>query len=111
MNRPRWSKVFHDLWDHKGRTLLVMLTIAVGVFAVGFVGNMFFLMLPDLDNNYQVANPHAAILVVSAVPFEKTRDTFLGEGALGYIVKPFNKYSLDQVRMRLSRVFPELAGR
>ncbi len=56
------------------------------------------------------ANPHAAILVVSAVPFEKTRDTFLGEGALGYIVKPFNKYSLDQVRMRLSRVFPELAG-
>jgi hypothetical protein len=30
------------------------------------------------------------------------------EGALGYIIKPFNKYSFDQVRMRLSRVFPEL---
>ena len=62
MNRPRWSKIFHDLWDHKGRTILVMLTIAVGVFAVGFVGDMFFITLPDLDRNYQVANPHAAIL-------------------------------------------------
>jgi putative ABC transport system permease protein len=62
MSRPRWSKVFHDLWDHKARTLLVMLTIAVGVFAVGFVGNMFFVMLPELDNNYQVANPHGAII-------------------------------------------------
>lgn len=62
MNRPRWSKVFHDLWDHKGRTILVMLTITVGVFAVGFVGDMFFITLVDMDNNYQVANPHAAIL-------------------------------------------------
>lgn len=62
MSRPRWSKVFHDLWDHKGRTILVMLTIMVGVFAVGFVSDMFFITLVDLDNNYQVANPHAAIL-------------------------------------------------
>jgi two-component system, chemotaxis family, chemotaxis protein CheY len=51
---------------------------------------------------------HAAILVVSSVPFEKTRDTFMDEGALGYIVKPFNKYSFDQVRLRLTRLFPQL---
>lgn len=62
MSRPRWTKIFHDLWDHKARTLLVMLTIAVGVFAVGFVGDLFFITLPDLDRNYQVANPHAAII-------------------------------------------------
>ncbi len=52
-------------------------------------------------------NPNAAILVVSAIPFEKTRDTFMLEGALGYIIKPFNKYSFDKVRMRLARVFPD----
>lgn len=51
-------------------------------------------------------NPNAAILVVSAIPFEKTRDSFMQEGALGYIIKPFNKYSFDKVRMRLARVFP-----
>jgi two-component system, chemotaxis family, chemotaxis protein CheY len=54
-------------------------------------------------------NPRAAILVVTAVPFEKTRDTYIEEGALGFIVKPFNKYSFDQVRLRLARVFPELS--
>lgn len=62
MNRPRWTKIFHDLWDHKARSLLVILTISVGVFAVGFVGDMFFITLPDLDNNYQVANPHGAVI-------------------------------------------------
>jgi two-component system chemotaxis response regulator CheY len=53
-------------------------------------------------------NPFVSVLIVSSIPFEKTRDTFMEEGALGYIIKPFNKYSFDQVRMRLSRVFPEL---
>jgi two-component system chemotaxis response regulator CheY len=53
-------------------------------------------------------NPQAAILVVSAIPFDKTRDTFIEEGALGYIIKPFTKYSLNQVRLRLGRFFPEL---
>jgi two-component system chemotaxis response regulator CheY len=56
-------------------------------------------------------NPRAAVLVVSAIPFEKTRDTFTEEGALGYVVKPFTKYSFDQVRMRLGRMFPELGLR
>jgi putative ABC transport system permease protein len=68
MSSPRWSKVFHDLWDHKGRSLIVILTIMVGVFAVGFVGDMFFITLPDLDRNYQVANPHGAIIYTS--PFD-----------------------------------------
>lgn len=53
-------------------------------------------------------NPQVAVLVVSAIPFEKTRDTFIEEGALGYVIKPFTKYSFDQIRMRLSRVFPEV---
>jgi two-component system chemotaxis response regulator CheY len=53
-------------------------------------------------------DPRAAILMVTSVPFERTRDTFMEEGALGYIIKPFNKYSFDQVRLRLTRLFPEL---
>ena len=73
-------------------------------------------MMPAVDGIDSLAafrtmrsdNPRAAILVVSAIPFDKTRDTFLAEGAVGYIVKPFNKYSLDQVRMRLGRIFPQL---
>jgi two-component system chemotaxis response regulator CheY len=53
--------------------------------------------------------PNIQIVVVSAVPFEKTRTTFLEEGALAYIVKPFNQFSLEPVRRKLVRVFPELS--
>lgn len=53
-------------------------------------------------------SPNTAIMVVSVLPFEKTRDTFLREGALAYIVKPFNAISLEQIRPKLVRAFPEL---
>jgi putative ABC transport system permease protein len=59
---PRWRKVFYDFWGHRARTALVMLTIAVGVFAVGFVGTSFPIVLSDMDADFQSANPHAAII-------------------------------------------------
>lgn len=56
-------------------------------------------------------NPLAQIVVVSAMAFEKTRRMMTDEGALTYIIKPFNKFSFEQLRMRLQRFFPELAER
>jgi two-component system, chemotaxis family, chemotaxis protein CheY len=53
-------------------------------------------------------NPSAKIVVVSAVPFEKTRITMMEEGAAAYIIKPFNKFSFEQARTRLRHDFPEL---
>jgi len=53
-------------------------------------------------------NPSAKIVVVSAVPFEKTRRTMMEEGAAAYVIKPFNKFSFEQARTRLLRHFPEL---
>ena len=50
--------------------------------------------------------PETAIVVVSAVPFEKTRDTFLNEGATAYVIKPFNQFSFEPVRQKLHRAFP-----
>lgn len=52
--------------------------------------------------------PDVPILIVSAVPFEKTRESFLNEGALGYLVKPFNKNSFDEVRRKLEVIFPRI---
>ena len=37
MSAPRWVKVARDLTSHKVRTALVVLSIAVGVFAVAVV--------------------------------------------------------------------------
>jgi len=53
-------------------------------------------------------DPTVPILVVSAVPFDRTRETFMEEGAFDYLVKPFNKFYLDETRRRLERAFPEL---
>jgi response regulator of citrate/malate metabolism len=48
----------------------------------------------------------AVVVVVSAVPFEKTRDTLLKEGAMAYLIKPFNHFSFEPVRQKLRQVFP-----
>ena len=60
MIAPRWRKVLNDLWSNKVRTLLVVLSIGVGVFAVGMVGMSFNVILNDMQANYEQANPHAA---------------------------------------------------
>jgi len=57
-----WRKVWRDLWGNKVRTILVMLSIAVGVFAVGYVSSSFVMIMNDMDADYQSANPHAAII-------------------------------------------------
>ena len=51
--------------------------------------------------------PDSAVAVVSSVPFEKTRETFLEEGALAYLIKPFGQFSFEPVRQKLLRIFPE----
>jgi two-component system chemotaxis response regulator CheY len=55
-------------------------------------------------------DPQAQIVIVSVIAFEKTRETFLNEGAIAYVVKPFNQYSFKSVQQKLVRRFPELAG-
>jgi len=62
---PRWRKVISDLLSNKGRTLLVILSIAVGVFAVGFVMTGFDILLNDMNVDYVVSSPHAATLYTS----------------------------------------------
>lgn len=62
MNNPRFRKILSDLRANKTRTLLTVLTIAVGVFAIGFVTGMGAIFMPDMNADYQSANPHAAMI-------------------------------------------------
>jgi putative ABC transport system permease protein len=59
---PRWKKVLADLWSNKVRTLLVVLSIAVGVFAVGMVSITFDILMNDMDKDYQSSNPYHAVI-------------------------------------------------
>ena len=36
-----WKKIWRDVFTHKGRTVQVVLSIAVGIFAVGLTLGMF----------------------------------------------------------------------
>ncbi|NBD35432.1 MAG: ABC transporter permease, partial [Chloroflexi bacterium] len=62
MLSPRWRKVLRDLWVNKARTLLVALSIAVGVFAVGTVAHMQYIINEDLMRSYEAVNPAQAII-------------------------------------------------
>ena len=55
--KPRWSKVFSDLWEDKTRTILVVASIAVGVFAIGMVIAAYFIMDDDIAHSYASVNP------------------------------------------------------
>lgn len=62
MIRPRWRKVMRDLWGNKIRTVLVILSIAIGVFAVGMIIGTQILLEEDLSTAYNATNPANAIL-------------------------------------------------
>ena len=49
---PRWHKVIRDLTSHKLRTLLVVLSIAVGIFAIGVVMGGRGVLMREFDTDY-----------------------------------------------------------
>lgn len=56
----RWKKVFADFWGNKSRTFLTIITIAVGVLAVGFNTNLGLYMAESMDGDYLSASPSEA---------------------------------------------------
>ena len=55
--KPRWRKVLHDLIDNKGRTLLVVFSIAVGVFSIGVIAGAYEIILNDMSVSYSSNRP------------------------------------------------------
>src|SRR6185503_18744697 len=52
-----WNKVWFDLWNNKVRTLLAVLSIAVGVFAIGAIFGMVDQLLSGMDRAHQAVIP------------------------------------------------------
>jgi putative ABC transport system permease protein len=59
----RWHKVLRDLSSHKTRSLLVVLSIAVGVLSVGTVSGARAIMVHALNSDYAAARAASATLV------------------------------------------------
>jgi putative ABC transport system permease protein len=59
------QKILADLWVNKARSLLVVLSIVVGIFAVGMIASSFGIVKKDMAADYQAANPHTAVIYTS----------------------------------------------
>jgi len=64
--RPRWNKILADLWDNKTRTLLVVASIAVGVFAIGAIASAYTILSEDMNSSYAAVNPANIEIVTSS---------------------------------------------
>ncbi len=70
MIRPRWRKVISDLWDNKLRTLLVVASIAVGVFSIGMIAGAYKIISNDMGASYASAVP--ANIDMRITPFDQS---------------------------------------
>ncbi|MCL4297149.1 MAG: FtsX-like permease family protein [Anaerolineae bacterium] len=52
-----WRKIWSDLWGHKIRTLLAVLSIAAGVFALGAIFGMIDQLVPNLNRVHGTISP------------------------------------------------------
>ncbi|MDM8527037.1 FtsX-like permease family protein [Anaerolineales bacterium HSG24] len=67
---PRWRKLFRDLWLNRARTILVVLSIAVGVFAVGVIASSRTILSTQLNEAYTSINP-ASAFILTFTPFDE----------------------------------------
>jgi len=67
-----FKKIWRDLWRNKGRTFMVVISIAVGVMAVGMVMSANSLVLGQMSASHKASNPSHALMYLSGVIGEDT---------------------------------------
>ncbi len=65
-------KVWRDLWRNKGRTLLIVLSIAIGVLALGMTGGSNTLLKEAMTTAHAESNPSNALLYLGGFVDEAT---------------------------------------
>jgi len=65
----RWIKIVKDVWSYRSRSILVILSIAVGVATVGMINNAGRIIQRDLYGEFRSGDPAHLQLYIS--PFQK----------------------------------------
>ncbi len=119
---PRWKKVVRDLISNKTKTILVVLAIAVGLFAFGSVFITEDILVKDMDQQYRAVN--TASIILYTAPFDNSLLRWVREqpevrdvqGQSSQSVKMYAKdktYNLtliayqDYSDIRINRITPE----
>ncbi len=67
--QTRWIKIFKDIWANRTRSLLVVLSIAVGIAAVGMINSAAYMVERNLNAEFARGDP--AQLEIYLSPFQK----------------------------------------
>ncbi len=60
----RWRKALRDLWGNKARTLLVVISLAIGTATLGLIINTRTVMLTNMNRTYTASNAASASIMV-----------------------------------------------
>src|SRR5512142_378155 len=108
-----WYKVWFDLWHNKTRTLLAVLSIAAGVFAVGAIFGMSDLLTTNMNQSHRAVLPtHINISLTSLVDEDVVRSIKDVPGVED--VEPYNSVAVlyklhpeDQWRQAVIQMRPD----
>ncbi len=65
----QWEKILRDVWENRTRSFLVVVTIAIGIAAVGTINNTVRMMKRDLYGQFAAINPTSISMSLS--PFQE----------------------------------------
>lgn len=129
----RLEKIVRDIWDNKKRSQLVIMTLAIGLAAVGLINNTVRMMRRDMFEMYPKVNPAHLALYISDFPDSLARDveglrevanaqarcaavvfTFDGKGARKNVnlvaIPDFNNISVNKLGLDSGVPEPRLRG-
>jgi len=120
---PRWMLIVRDLWNNRSRTLLVILSIAVGVFAVGVIMTTATVVSREMTESYMEISPASSTVWSWGVDedmihtLKKAPGVQEAEGRCHFSLKaqdaagdwkPLALYALaDYDNIRLGKIWPE----
>ncbi len=105
MFNTSWKKIFRDLWGNRGRTILVILAISVGVFSFGGVFMTRTLLLKGMDKEFSDSNPWSIRMSIdnfnsSLVEWTKNQEGVSGAtGRVVHSIKLVNKDKTETINL------------
>jgi putative ABC transport system permease protein len=67
MNRPRWIKLYRDLWLARGRMVMLVVAIAAGIFSVGLMLTAYTVASEAMRENYLGTHPASTFMELDRV--------------------------------------------
>jgi putative ABC transport system permease protein len=64
---PRWMKLIRDLKSARGRMVMMVLALTIGIFSVSMIVSAYSILMREMSRNYLQTNPASALLELDHV--------------------------------------------